>query len=721
MNAGWRRFATIVGGAALVTTMLTTTVTAGASTATGSVGFGQADFHGYSSGEELNLGALTLNGDSVAGVEQGYSSASANTAGLATPIVGDSQDGSLLVQPKESASNNAYASGAGPETGLEAPSNASGDQLKLAGLAQQVAAPNNSEVVTSLPNPELQLSGIATNTGALQGRAAAIYDTETCPLGQPISYGLGDAANTDLVNLSQLTGVSTAFSALETSLGPALKTLGFNLSDTGNLISNPGDARTTSDTYLSSNGDGTFGFTTQETVNVAPITLNILGLAQVDIVVGGSIANPSAGSATPITLTAKTTGEGSGAEVGLTDNDVISVDLVVAGTTTKLLGPEPISDIVSKGGTVVNLSLASLSGDLDALINNLSDATLVVLGNQLGLGSIPVLGGILQSTLQTDVENSVNTALTSLFGTLGGDTLGSIDIGTPVRAINGPATSKPTPPVVGAASSSEGTTASAAFDLLKLNLGGSGTILPTPSVLDLNLLHMEAAANLSAPITCNIPVVKTSNPTSVAAGDNFAYTIDIPTPSQIPYLDCNLDDIKATDTITDASGTPSFTVTGATGGGTVTQTSATTATVTWTGLSYKVAPVGSPPNPPIQLVIYVKVPSSSTAGVVQDLVTANATLGACNGGASGVTGLGGATGTALTGQYTLSAPTVTAASQTVSTVAPGSSTAPGAVGNLPRTGGTGGFWQPGLGLFALGLGGGALGLVRRSRRRAARL
>lgn len=665
------------------------------------VSFANANFHGYASGDEIHLGAVTVSGKSVADTEEGYSGATTDTAGLAAPVIGD--DGGttgtgLLVQPAEPASDKAFGTGAGLEVGLVAPADASADQLKLAGLAQQVAPPDSSPAVSTLLNSGscqvvdgdtecLNLPDGLASAGALTGEGAAVFNPDVCPLGQPISYGFGDAADAELLSFADTT-----------ALAGALNGLGITVPSTGDVLTNTGDARTVSQTFLSPNGDGTYGLATEAETTIAPVSLNLFGAASVQLEIGGALnSNGTANPAVPISLTAKATGESSGAELTLAANDVVSLTLTVGPTTTTILPATSIDDLIGQGGLDIDLDPQTLVGQLSAAVNQ----------NPV-LAKIPVLG----STLGTVVATAASS-LSPVTSKLPNDSLGSIALGTPVRAIDSAPSAKVsgTPTPLGAPSSTEGTTASGAFDLARVLIApAAGGTTPSTVLANFYVGHLEASAELTAPIECTLPVIKSANPTSVQAGQSFTYNIEVPNPADLGLIDCNLDNMTVTDVITDQTGDPTFKVTSAVDtannqAGTIDQTSDTSATVTWTGLSYTIA---SPPNAPIPLTITVSVPSTSSAGVITDTVTATATTSACQGGAAGSASASAAAGdnASLTGSYTLNQPSVTAAAATPAAAQP----------TLPFTGAMGGFWQPIGGLAALGVGAGALAMVRRSRR-----
>ena len=711
MGTAGSRITAVLGMVAMGLGLSVAVPTAASAAPAGAVPWSHADFHGYASGTEVHLGAITVSGKSVADTEQGYSGASANTAGLTTPVVGDNgglAGTGLLVQPTEPAPAHSFGTGAGLEVGLVAPADASGDQLQLAGLAAQTAPPNKAADVVSIPSascPEtnnvpqcLQLPAGLAAVGALSSEGAAVWDSSVCPLGQPLSYGFGDAADASLISYNTLTPLTSA-------LGSALSQLGITVPTSGQIIQNLGDAKTSSETYLASNGDGTFGLSTRAQLTLAPVSINLFGVADLELEVGGQInpATNTANPAVPISLTATATGEGHGAKVALGANDVVSLTLKVGNNSTTILPATSLDDLVGQGGLVIQLDPRTLVGQLATAVTN--NPVLNKLGG---------LGGQLGSVL-----DQINTGLQPVTSQLPDVSLGEIAIGTPVRAINSdPASKSPgTPAPVGTASTTEGTAASGAFDLARVSLAPTANGTTTPLV-NFYIGHLEAAANLAAPVTCNIPIIKTADPTSVTAGNPFTYNIQVPDPAKLDLIDCNLDNITVTDTISDVAGAgqPTFTVESPkTGSGvTVNQIDAHDATVTWTGLSYKVAPTGQPPNPPIALAITVSVPASSPSGTIQDTVVATGVTSGCQGGVGGsadvTAGAGG--GATLTGSYSLQQPSVGAATSAPAT-GPSAQTAPA---SLPRTGSMGGPWQPLAGLAALAAGGGALGLVRRARR-----
>ena len=217
-----------------------------------------------------------------------------------------------------------------------------------------------------------------------------------------------------------------------------------------------------------------------------------------------------------------------------------------------------------------------------------------------------------------------------------------IKVGTPARALGGAGA-----PQLAA----NGTSASAAVDVASIG------VLQIPNVLtgaDVRLGHMEAAA--VAPeggVRCNVPVTKTASPDPVTAGQDFTVTIRIPSDeAQFAQLfGCSLIGIRVVDVHEIESGNPSFQLLSASHGGVI---SADGTTVTWDNIGdYRIG------DPPIELTINGRIPSTSGAGVLKDTATITATLGGCDGTADGQDIVGqGVSGGTVTGVFTLFGPDV---------------------------------------------------------------
>ncbi|HET7416874.1 MAG TPA: LPXTG cell wall anchor domain-containing protein [Solirubrobacterales bacterium] len=227
--------------------------------------------------------------------------------------------------------------------------------------------------------------------------------------------------------------------------------------------------------------------------------------------------------------------------------------------------------------------------------------------------------------------------------------IATIAVGEDPRAIGGNATSTPT-------SGGDGTTVSAAVDVVRVQLLDTSP-LPNPlGVLDLRIGHMESRAQVPAGgVKCSIPVTKTADKTTVHPGETFTYNITVTN----PFADCDLTNVKVVDTITTSSGVK-YTITGTTPSGTVSGN-----TVTFGDIG----PIG--PHASKSATISVNIPTSSKGGTFTNNATAT---GSCATGSA----QGGAKITVpISGSVTVTVPTVS-----------GQLPATG-VEQLPRTGSNG--------------------------------
>jgi LPXTG-motif cell wall-anchored protein len=244
-------------------------------------------------------------------------------------------------------------------------------------------------------------------------------------------------------------------------------------------------------------------------------------------------------------------------------------------------------------------------------------------------------------------------------GPPGGPFLAQIRVANPAHAIG-----DDTKPAV---ESADGTQASAASDIVKIKL------LNVPGQFlggDLRVAHMEAKSVVPAGgVECPIPVSKTATPDPVTAGQDFTWTISIPSSiDAFKGIDCDLLNIKATDTARVVSGSPTANITSVSNGGspqTGTVSTGKTFTTSWANLgNYKKG------DPPIQVTIKGHIPTNSGAGVLENVVNVSASLGNCKGGAAGQDLIGNAAvngrastlnGGAVVGAAKVSGPNVKAA------------------------------------------------------------
>jgi hypothetical protein len=512
---------------------------------------GQA-FAAYGSGDAIVTKALAVGSTQIANAEVAASGGAVNSGGLNTPLVNELGTNISGAVPDK----NAVGRGTGAEVGLVTadPQTTTLNQLLLSGLAIATAPPNNPAPVTkdiTLPvNPVLFAS-------ALRGQAQALYDPTFCPVGRPLTYGLGYAANAQLVNA-----------------GPGVNNQsGFDAPVVGTSISAFGTPRGVTQsrtvTYLQANGDGTFGVVSETRQTVAPISLlsNQLTNSAITLEIAGEFG-----------LRVVATGKSTGSSVSYTGNPVITLTSTVAGIPANILGPITLQDLLGQNGLTVNT------------------------------------GGLL-----------------------------NVSAGAPPRGLNG---------ALGSAAvvAPDGTAASGAVDAVLLQ------VLNVPGLtgVDLRVGHMEGAVTVPAGgLTCDIPVSKTASVDPVTVGQDFTYTIRIPSDPALfnTLFNCDLIGVSAIDTVTTKTGNPTIQLVSADHGGTISGNK-----VTWANLGdYKLG------QDPITLTITARIPSSSPAGVLQDTVNVTAALGNCRGGATGediVQGGARLNGSAITGNVTLVAPTV---------------------------------------------------------------
>jgi hypothetical protein len=531
------RFAGLAGATTLVVSCMGFGGGAASATPVGAVPFGQANFNGYATGDLLHLGVTALDnlsgatGVSLNSLDQGVSSASTSTAGLTTPITSELK---TVVQPAQAAGVHAFNEGAGLELNLGS----------LGSLADTL-----NSVVKQIPLPTISIAPPNTAAGknqllslpldpildasVLTGEAQAAWPGDACPTGN-LSYGLGGLATANV-----LTGLPTLTSAL-----------GSGAANTAPLISTtaPGGtnglAQSKSITTMVPNGDGSYGIQTQASDVIAPISINLLGLATLNI--GVQTADSKLD---PVMLTSTTSGESSKpASTVLSTDDLVVVKLTTLSTTgqpTTLLD-ESIPLTAANNGRTIDLSLNGAS-------NLLSQLTLPNLVQFLenALNTLPQ-GSTLSSTLNSvlgqlnpvlsPVETALNTAmptvqqLISQLNSLITLNLGSIKIGTVPHAIGAPDS-----PVTAVG----GTQTGGALTLLDITLGLTDSSINIPSqvvkgvnipLTKINLPeiplanpvigHIESASALNAPIAC----------TTAAVNQQVSPTTAPPTPTTAPKL-----------------------------------------------------------------------------------------------------------------------------------------------------------------------------------------
>jgi hypothetical protein len=204
-------------------------------------------FSGYATGTQVSANALQLPEAQVLNAQQAFAGATVDSEGLDTPILNEME---TLVQPSLPGFNSH-----GRGTGLELGALQGYEELNailLSGLAQATAPPPEGfpDPVTTVLGP-IDVPPVI-YAGLLQGQAQALFDPTTCVIGQPISYGAGEAANVQLLP----TGAGGPGGLVNTAAGDGTST-----------------AQTRSYNYLVPNGDGSFGLVSETRQQLAPITV----------------------------------------------------------------------------------------------------------------------------------------------------------------------------------------------------------------------------------------------------------------------------------------------------------------------------------------------------------------------------------------------------------------------------------------------------------------
>lgn len=205
-----------------------------------------SQFSGYSTGTAVHAGALESGTTRLVDSEIAFSGANVNSGGLGAAL---SNEMKQAYQSVAKAGDKAAGRGSGLEIGLATtvPNIANANQINP-GSTVQAFAPASTKLLKAEFVP-VALDPIV-NATTLRGEAQAIYSDSVCVLGQPISSGLGYAANANLVNAG-----TPLTSLLATNTG-------------ANAVS-----QSKSFTYLIPNGDGTYGLVSETHQILAPITL----------------------------------------------------------------------------------------------------------------------------------------------------------------------------------------------------------------------------------------------------------------------------------------------------------------------------------------------------------------------------------------------------------------------------------------------------------------
>ncbi len=337
-------------------------------------------FGAYGSGAAVITKALQLGNTSIANAEAAFSGGVVNSGGITVPVTNEF---GVNVSPAV-AGRNAVGRGTGVEVGLinANPQPTTLNQALLSGLATAVAPPPTDLVTQdiNLPvNPILFAS-------LLRGQAQATYDPTFCPVGRPLTYGLGYASNLQLLNTASGSNAQSGFAA------PAVGT-------TISAFGTPrGASQSRTVTYFAANGDGTFGVVSETRQTVAPISL---------------LANQTLGTALTVEIAGEfglrtiATGKPGGSSVSFVGNPVLTVTSTVLGITTPIVGPITLNDLIGRNGiglTIPGIATVglgtpprALNGDLNsrpALAANGTSASGAVDTVRLALLNTPGLTGL---------------------------------------------------------------------------------------------------------------------------------------------------------------------------------------------------------------------------------------------------------------------------------------------------------------------------------------
>jgi len=226
---------------------------------------GSAAFSGSATGTVVHANVINIpNTPRLVDGEVAFSGEATNTAGLNGGVLNEMNQN---VAPAL-AGKNSYGRGSGLELGLGTmvpDSSKAANQAIIAGLAQQSAAPVDSfgdtpasdgvvrKEVGPVPGDPLVYASL------LRSEAAARWNPNFCVLGAPLGYGLGYAADAQLLD----TGTKNADGSMGAPLVAA---------DTGT----PTDrtvSQAKSFTYLRPEPDGTFAVVSEPHETIAPVTL----------------------------------------------------------------------------------------------------------------------------------------------------------------------------------------------------------------------------------------------------------------------------------------------------------------------------------------------------------------------------------------------------------------------------------------------------------------
>ena len=156
------------------------------------VPFTQAAFSGSAIGSALHTDALNSGSTRVANADISLASSAVNSKGLTAAATNEN---GRTINPALGANKFSYGRGAGVEVGLAADPGQDG-QIILAGKSEGSAPPNHHDSKQVGP---INAAPVV-YASAAQGTSDALWNTETCILGDDISRGIGYSADAQLVD-----------------------------------------------------------------------------------------------------------------------------------------------------------------------------------------------------------------------------------------------------------------------------------------------------------------------------------------------------------------------------------------------------------------------------------------------------------------------------------------------------------------------------------------
>lgn len=212
------------------------------------------DFSAYSTGAVVHADAVTAvpDGPRLVDAEVAFSGQAVDSHGLTEATVSEVD---TVVQPALPGKTG-YGQGSGLQAGLGTtpPVDPAANQLILAGLAEADSPPPTDLVTEEVgPVPAAPLA----YASLLRGQAAAHTGPDGCAIGQPLAFGLGFAADAQLLDAAEANADGT--------LGEPVLAVDDAQGDTV--------SRSRSLSVLVPNGDGTFGLVSETRQSIAPVTL----------------------------------------------------------------------------------------------------------------------------------------------------------------------------------------------------------------------------------------------------------------------------------------------------------------------------------------------------------------------------------------------------------------------------------------------------------------